>query len=366
MPAANDRGPDALIARGKHSRGSIGRGTAIALIVLVAVVALGGGAAFAASRFDSAAADRILPGVRVAGVNVGGMTREEAVAAVERRADVTLGGDIRVRTDGASWRITPADLGTRADVDGAVDRAFSVAGHLSLLSRVYHRVADEPVPAAVPLAYSYDRSQVQAFVRRAFDEVERRPVDAGLALVDGQLVERHEKVGQELRVNAALERVQQALRDHESRVRLPMRAVEPKVTDRSLGKTIVVDISENRLYLYEGFDVVKQYNVATAAEGFVTPLGTWSIVNKVENPSWTNPDPTGWGAGMPAYIPPGPDNPLGTRALYLNAPGIRIHGTTNVDSIGTYASHGCIRMLMPDVEALYPLVPIGTPVLVKA
>ncbi len=355
-----------MIARGRHSRGSIGRSAAVALVVLVGVVALGGGAAVATSRFDSAAADRILPGIRVAGIDVGGMTRDEAVAAVQRQADVTLGGDIRVRVDDAAWKITPSELGTRADVAGAVDRAFSVAGDLSLLSRVYHRVADDPVPAAVPLAYAYDRSKVEAFVHRAADAVERRPVDAGLALVDGQLAVRHDRVGQELRVDASLERVQQALRDHASTVRLPMRAVEPKVTDGSLGKTIVVDISENRLYLYDGFRVVKQFNVATAAEGFVTPLGTWSIVNKVENPSWTNPDPTGWGAGMPAYIPPGPDNPLGTRALYLNAPGIRIHGTTNVDSIGTYASHGCIRMLMPDVEELYPLVPVGTPVLVKA
>jgi lipoprotein-anchoring transpeptidase ErfK/SrfK len=359
-------GPNDVIANGRHSRGSIGRGTAIALVVFVCVVALGGGAAFAASRFDSAAAGRILPGVRVAGVDVGGMTRAEAVAAVGRRADLTLGGKLAVRTEGASWTMTPAQLGTRAAVSDAVDRAFSVAGNLSLLSRVYHRVAGEPVPASLGLTYSYDRSRLQAFVQEAFDQVRKPAADAGLALVDGELVMRHAKAGQELRADVAIERVEKALRDHASRVRLPMRAVRPKVTDASLGRTIVVDISENHLYLYDGFRIVKQYDVATAAQGFVTPLGTWSIVTKVENPSWTNPDPTGWGAGMPAYIPPGPDNPLGTRALYLNAPGIRIHGTTNVDSIGTYASHGCIRMLMPDVEELYPLVSVGTPVLVKA
>ncbi len=68
---------------------------------------------------------------------------------------------------------------------------------------------------------------------------------------------------------------------------------------------------------------------------------------------------------MPAYIPPGPGNPLGTRALYLNAPGIRIHGTYNSASIGTYASHGCIRMLIGDSEALFPLVPVGTKVIIK-
>ena len=77
-----------------------------------------------------------------------------------------------------------------------------------------------------------------------------------------------------------------------------------------------------------------------------------------------NPAPTGWGAGEPATIPPGPGNPLGTRALYLNAPGIRIHGTYDTASVGTYASHGCIRMTISDSEDLYPRVPVGTTVLI--
>jgi lipoprotein-anchoring transpeptidase ErfK/SrfK len=236
---------------------------------------------------------------------------------------------------------------------------------MSLLSRVYHRVTDRPVPVSIDLRYTYDRSKVAGFVARVASAVAEPPVNAGLALVDDQLAMRHSRRGRELRTDAATRAITRALVRREAAVRVPVQAVAPKVSDATLGRTIVVDISENQLYLYDGFRIEHQYRVATAAEGFVTPVGTWSIVNKVENPSWTNPDPTGWGAGMPAYIPPGPDNPLGTRALYLNAPGIRIHGTTNVASIGTYASHGCIRMLMPDVEALYPLVPIGTTVIVK-
>jgi lipoprotein-anchoring transpeptidase ErfK/SrfK len=353
------------MTRGKHSRAGLGNGTAVALAVVVALVALGGGAALAASRFDSVSAVRILPGVRIAGVDVGGMTRDEAIRAVQRRADLTLEGDITVRAAGASWHVTPAALGTTARVEAAVDRGFAIADGMSLVSRVYHRVADEPVPTQVDLAYRYDRAGIAAFVRQAYDEVARPAVSAGIELVDDQLVMRHARAGRELRIQDAVARVRQALTGHEATVRVPVRSVEPKVTDDSLGKTIVVDISENHLYLYDGFHIVKEYAVATAAQGFVTPVGSWTIVNKVENPSWTNPDPTGWGAGMPAYIPPGPGNPLGTRALYLNAPGIRIHGTEDTSSIGTYASHGCIRMLMPDVEELYPLVPIGTPVLVK-
>jgi lipoprotein-anchoring transpeptidase ErfK/SrfK len=126
----------------------------------------------------------------------------------------------------------------------------------------------------------------------------------------------------------------------------------------------VVNRPSNMLTLYDGFHVERRYPVATAMNGFLTPPGSWEVYNKVENPTWHNPAPDGWGAGEPLEIPPGPNNPLGTRALYLTAPGIRIHGTPSDSSIGTWASHGCIRMHIPDSEALYPLVPIGTRVII--
>ena len=87
----------------------------------------------------------------------------------------------------------------------------------------------------------------------------------------------------------------------------------------------------------------------------VTPVASGAHVSEIEP----------WGAGLPPSIGPGPGNPLGTRAMYLNAPGIRIHGTWDDSSIGTAASHGCIRMHVQDSEQLYPLVPIGTRVIVK-
>jgi lipoprotein-anchoring transpeptidase ErfK/SrfK len=353
------------MAKGRHTRAGTRRGWLVVLVGLLALALVGGGTAYATYRYDQAAASRILPGVRIAGVDVGGMTREEARAAVVAEADQALGRRLVVRTEGAAWKLTPQELGTRAGVDQAIDAAFRLADQESMLSRVYHRVAGEPLRVSLDLGYAYDDQAIAAFVRRAADEVAVPAVDADLQLVDGQLVMRRPHDGQEVRVAAAARRVRAALEGDRAAVRIPMRTLEPKVTPATLGRTIVVDLSENVLSLYDGFELERQYRVATAAEGFSTPAGTWEIVNKVENPSWTNPDPDGWGADMPAYIPPGPSNPLGTRALYLNAPGIRIHGTTNVESIGTYASHGCIRMLMPEVEELYPLVPIGTEVLVK-
>ncbi len=136
------------------------------------------------------------------------------------------------------------------------------------------------------------------------------------------------------------------------------------MTTASLGNSIVVDISANTLQLYDGLKVEKEFRVATGTPQYPTPVGTFEIVDKKENPTWYNPAPDTWGADLPPSIGPGPGNPLGTRAMYLNAPGIRIHGTWDDSSIGTAASHGCIRMHVQDSEALYPLVPIGTRVIV--
>jgi lipoprotein-anchoring transpeptidase ErfK/SrfK len=79
-------------------------------------------------------------------------------------------------------------------------------------------------------------------------------------------------------------------------------------------------------------------------------------------PTWVNPDPEGWGASMPAMIPPGPSNPLGLRAINWSASGIRFHGTSDIGSIGTPASHGCVRMYNEDVIELYDMVEVGTPI----
>ena len=107
----------------------------------------------------------------------------------------------------------------------------------------------------------------------------------------------------------------------------------------------------------------KQYRVATGTGGYPTPHGQFHITAKRLNPTWYNPN-SDWSRGMPAFIGPGPSNPLGTRAMNLNASGIRIHGTPDSGSIGTNASHGCIRMQMHEAEDLFERVEVGTPVLV--
>lgn len=340
------------------------RGWKIALVTIGVLSVMGAGTAYAAYRYDASAADRIMPGVRVAGVDVSDMTRSQAVREVTAVAQQTLQSTLTITAGGHHWSVTPSALGMTADVEGAVDDAFAVADSVPFLSRVYHRVADKPVDATIELSFQDDEAQVEAFVTQARDEVAVPAVDARFALVEDQLVMRRPQTGQELKTALAVSRIRNALASRTTEVEIPLRVLEPEVTIPALGKTIVVDLSENTLQLFDGFKVKAEYRVATAAPGYETPIGTWKIVDKRENPTWYNPALDSWGADLPRVIGPGPGNPLGTRALYLNAPGIRIHGTYNSGSIGTYASHGCIRMLISESEELFPQVPMGTRVIV--
>jgi lipoprotein-anchoring transpeptidase ErfK/SrfK len=351
--------------RAKHKRRG-GRAFKVVLISIGVVAILTSGTAYAAFRYDRSEAERILPGVTIGGVDVGGMTHDAAVRVLEDKAQDRLGADLVVHAGGKDWSITPESLGVRADVAGAVDRAFALTDDLSFFSRMYHRLWDHPVDgASYKIGFTYDEDAVRSFVQQVYDETNVEPVDAEIAMVDGELVTQRSQEGQELKAELATKRIEHALERHVTEVEIPTKVVEPDVSTASLGKTIVVDVSGNTLQLYDGLKVVKEFRVATGTPGFATPTGTFEIIDKKENPTWYNPDPTGWGASLPASIGPGPGNPLGTRAMYLNAPGIRIHGTWSSSSIGTAASHGCIRMLIADSESLYPLVPIGTTVIVK-
>jgi len=119
--------------------------------------------------------------------------------------------------------------------------------------------------------------------------------------------------------------------------------------------SIKVNLSKNRLYLLQGGEIVKTYSVATG-ENLSTPVGSFTIDNKLVNPTW-------YRAG--AVVPPdSPENILGTRWLGFSIPSFGIHGTTQPESIGKNTSAGCIRMLNEDVEELYGIVPLKTPVTV--
>jgi lipoprotein-anchoring transpeptidase ErfK/SrfK len=334
----------------------------VAVVVGLAVVLLATMSVAATARV-SASSGRILPGVAVGGVDVGGMTRQEAVAAVKATTEPKLRRGVVVVGGGKRWPVTPAGLGHGAGVEAAVDQALA-GPELAWYADFWHRLTNRPVTHSVNVALAENNAKVSRFVRALAPKLAVAPTDASIKLVDGKVVKQKAKDGRVLDVKASTRALAKALRGNARKVKLVLRSVSPKVTADKLGKTIEVNLSTNRLTFYEGLKARKVYPVATGQPSFPTPQGSWQVVYKRMHPTWTNPAPNGWGAGMPTSIPPGPGNPLGTRAMSLNASGILIHGTYASGSIGTYASHGCIRMFLSDVEALYPQVPEGTPVLI--
>jgi lipoprotein-anchoring transpeptidase ErfK/SrfK len=131
-------------------------------------------------------------------------------------------------------------------------------------------------------------------------------------------------------------------------------------TRRALIGRIVIDLSAYRLSLIRDGKTVMTFPVAVGQSAYPTPTGKWSVVQKQVNPTWLPPS-SPWAKGL-GSIPPGPGNPLGTRWIGTSAPAVGIHGTPADYSIGTAASHGCIRMHIPDVEKLYDQVEVGTEV----
>jgi hypothetical protein len=330
--------------------------------IVLGLALLAGGAAFAAYRYDAASANRIMPGVKVAGVDVGELTRAEAVAEVREVVEAGLDRQITVRAGGQAWHVTPGELGTRAPVARLVNRAMAISEQYSWPTRVFHRMFNRPVDESFDMGVRYREGRVTRFVNSVADEVAIDPTNASVDYVNGGLVLNKPEFGRALRIENANESVLEAIQGSAANVKLGMKRIEPEITKEDLGQTIIVDLSELRLQFYEGLHLRRTYPVAAGQPAYPTPPGEWTVIDKVENPTWVNPAPDGWGAGLPATIPGGPSNPLGTRAIYLDAPGIRIHGTSSSSSIGTYASHGCVRMFMDDVEALYPLVDVGATV----
>ena len=341
-----------------RTRGSV----RVLLVVVLALLAVGGGAAYAAYRYDQAMSGRALPGVRVGGVHIGGMSRTEAIGAVETAASQYLDGELQVRARKETWHVTPADLGTTADIEAKVDRALGFQQSLTWPMRVFHRLLDRPVDQTYELEYSHSNKGVKRFLRSVARAVNVDPSNAEVTFEEGRLRLQKPKAGHELSLRRAKRELMEALEQDGDIVKFAVRTLEPAVGVEDLGYTIVIRLSQLKLFLYDGIKLVKTYNVAAGQPAYPTPQGNWHVVAKAENPTWVNPDPEGWGADLPKVIGPGPGNPLGTHAMYLDAPGIRIHGTYASSSIGTFASHGCVRMNLSDVSELFDIVPVGTPV----
>ncbi len=146
--------------------------------------------------------------------------------------------------------------------------------------------------------------------------------------------------------------------------------VQPKVSGEDLAKrypvVLAVDRGNFRISLFKKLKKVKAYPIAVGQVGLETPAGLYKIQNKAINPAWHVPN-SDWAGKLAGTVIPGgaPNNPLKARWLGVYD-GVGVHGTDARGSIGSNASHGCIRMLIEDVEALYDQVPIGTPIYIHS
>ena len=284
----------------------------------------------------------IADGVTIGGVAVGGLTRDEAVAVVQTAFERPL----PVVVLGHRLFPTPKRLHASAYVDGAVAQALAA-----------------PPGAAIKLRVKLDRPTAAAYVAAVAKRFDRKPLDAQLGLRNLRPVVSRERAGRALRRVQSLGRIFAALvANTRATVRFDFLSLKPKVTREGIGPVIVIHRGSNRLYLYNGVRLWRVFGVATGQSAYPTPVGRWTIVVKWRNPWWYPPS-TSWARGQKP-IPPGPGNPLGTRWMGLSASGVGIHGTPDDASIGYSASHGCIRMHIPDAEWLFNHVRIGTTVFI--
>lgn len=146
-----------------------------------------------------------------------------------------------------------------------------------------------------------------------------------------------------------------------TRVTLPTAHVIPEARQRGL----VLNLADQRLYHFGNRGTVRSYPIGIGRQGWNTPIGHTSVVAKAKSPTWHPPvSIREQSPDLPRVVPPGPQNPLGTRALRLNWDAYLIHGTNEPSGIGRRVSHGCVRLFNQDIEDLYPRVPVGTPVTV--
>ena len=284
----------------------------------------------------------IADGVTVGGVAVGGLSADDATATVTS----FFAAPVPLLVTGHKIAVTPAQLGAKAYVKDAVAAALAAAPDTALTLHV-----------------KTNRPKSEAFVRSVAKRFDRAPVDAKLSLRNLRPSVKHQKRGWALRQLRALSAIFGALvADTRDPVQLRVRSLEPKVTKKSIGPVIVIRRGSNRLYLYKVTRPWRVFGVATGQSQYPTPLGRWTIVVKWRNPWWYPPN-SAWAKGAKP-IPPGPGNPLGTRWMGLDAAGVGMHGTPDDASIGYSASHGCIRMHIPDAEWLFNHVRIGTTVFI--
>jgi lipoprotein-anchoring transpeptidase ErfK/SrfK len=322
-------------------------------IALFAVLAL---SAVAPASALGATPATLPAGATIARVDVSGLDQAGAKAKVQQTLAPVWERPVTVRIGTTDQQVATADLGFAIDYDGMVTQAFDAASH----NKAIHIKLKKTISSKV-------LSQAIARLGKPFY---RAPRDARVKLGVRKIVRIHGRYGRGI----VPERLRQKLIDELRKptttrlVATNVYRLRPKVRVKQLARKyatyISVDRANFKLRLFKRLRLVKTYPIAVGQAGLETPAGIRHVLDKQVNPTWHVPNSPWAGSLAGQVIPPSdPRDPLKARLLDLGD-GFAIHGTAEDWSIGTAASHGCIRMHVSDVIDLYPRVPVGTPVLI--
>jgi lipoprotein-anchoring transpeptidase ErfK/SrfK len=294
---------------------------------------------------SSGAAATTPSGTVIAGLDVSGLTEPRAAARLEAAFGATLRSPVEVRVGAHHLHFTQRGGGI------AFDAACSVRSRA--------------------LCVTYDQKGMAAFLDRVQRSGSREPRNARLSYTVTKLKVRPARVGYEVDRRAVQAKVEAVLRDpHAVRiVRQKLDRIAPDVTREDLedryGTVVTIHRRGFRLRLFKDLESVSSYRVAVGMPGHETPRGRYEIANKAVDPAWSAPDRPWAGAYRNEVVAGGSaENPLKARWLGI-VNGVGIHGTDALGSLGSRASHGCIRMAVPDVKRLYERVPVGALVMIK-
>ncbi|MDQ3724156.1 MAG: L,D-transpeptidase/peptidoglycan binding protein [Actinomycetota bacterium] len=305
--------------------------------------------------FDAAGKDTTADDVRVATVGVGGMERDEAAAQIRRRLAGMTDEPVAVMFRDTHYVLRSDVAKARIDLDATVDAALD---------------ADEGETVGPRVTFA--RGAVQAFAGRIAERVNREPRDADIDWQDGKLDRTRARAGLAVNEAALVARLERVMANPalERRIDVPVKVTErPDRTFEDLAKrypaVIAVDRDAKRLRLYKNLKLEKRYEIAVGKAGTETTAGRYKIVEKIVNPPWHAPNKAWAGELAGQTIPPNdPRNPLEARWMGFHD-GQGIHGTEELSSLGSAASHGCIRMSVPAVEQLFREVKVGTPLFLQ-
>jgi lipoprotein-anchoring transpeptidase ErfK/SrfK len=350
--------------RRQTEEGVMGRKTQIAIVTGVAVLLL---AALGAYAYDSSQRNTIADGVRIGGVDVGGLDASEATRTVRSKLLAPLRHSLEVDFRRRHWKLPGRTLGLRADVDGAVEEAIAASRAGGLPGRLVRYVTGGSVEKRISPRIAYSRRAVHRFVRRVAHAVDREARDATVNPSGDSLEVVPAKNGRKLRDRRLTAQLNAAVLNANADRHLVAltHPVRPKLTTREVARQypsyLTLDRATFTLRLWKDLKPVKSYTVAVGQEGLETPAGLYHIQEKQVNPSWHVPNSAWAGSLAGQVIPPGPADPIKARWMGIFE-GAGIHGTEETWSLGSAVSHGCVRMSIPDVEELYDQVEVGTPI----